>query len=83
MLVSGIGVEDEYTKFEHAVVTSIGQSARFYHTLPFLFRVNGESEDNPYSIQLVGADYFDEDSAAWACDTPYSSAEDLFILADK
>lgn len=47
------------------------------------FNLYEESEDNTYSIQLVGADYFDEDNADWACDTPYSSEEDLFIFVDK
>ena len=62
MLVSGIGVEDEYTKFEHAVVTSIGQNARFYHKLPFLFRVN-----------YVGPSLLNEETngqGKWICNFP-------------
>lgn len=42
-----------------------------------------EGEEDEYDIQLVGASYYDSENDDWACDTIFSSEEDLFTIKNE
>ncbi len=46
----------------------------------FNFNLYESNEENEYDIQLVGSPYYDSENDDWACDTIFSSEEDLFTI---
>ena len=40
-----------------------------------------ESSEQTYDIQMTGSDEFDEEDEDWACNTVFSTDEDLFVIS--
>ena len=40
-----------------------------------------ESSEQTYDIQMTGSDEFDEKDEDWACNTVFSTDEDLFVIS--
>ncbi|MBR6402524.1 MAG: hypothetical protein IKS48_03995 [Eubacterium sp.] len=50
-------------------------------TVAICFNLYQESEQDTYSVQIVGARVFDEED--WACDETFSSENNLYIWKEK
>lgn len=48
------------------------------NVIAFNFNIYESSIDNQYDVQLVGSSYYSIDDENWACNTIYSTGEDLF-----
>ena len=46
----------------------------------FNFNLYECDEETEFDIQLVGSSYYDSENDDWACDTIFSSEEDLFTI---
>lgn len=44
-------------------------------------RVDDESDEKVFGIQLIAADRFDPDDDSWACDEVWTSEEDIFYIS--
>ena len=51
------------------------------NTIAVNFNLYEESEEDTYSVQIIGTDKFDEDD--WACYETYSSGEDLYCWKEQ
>lgn len=49
--------------------------------IAFNFNMYEGETENEYQVQLVGCVSYDPDDDDWACDTTYSSGEDLYIFS--
>ncbi len=53
----------------------------FEEIVAFNFNLYEEEEEGSFSAQLVGCSHFDENNEDWACDTVFSSGEDLYYFS--
>lgn len=67
---------NEFTKWVDKHLSQVDTSK----VKAFNFNLYESDEENEYDIQLVGSSYYDSDNDDWACDTIFSSEEDLFTI---
>ena len=53
------------------------------NVIAFNFNLYETDDDESFDVQLVGCENYSKDDEDWACDTVFSSEEDVFTFKDE